>query len=541
MSLVLLSASHHDIDLADVERLSVDAASLGSAVVAHDAVRGAMVLATCNRLELYLDTAPARAKDALAAARATLVATSGVPRGEVDRLTRALVDDEALHHLFDVASGLDSMVVGEREITGQVRRALEAARRAGTSTALLEIAVQRASRTSRRVSVETDLARSGRSVVSVALDLAGHLLQRPGCPRETATWGEHGAIALPPTDWTGARAVLVGTGAYAGASLAALRARGCADVAVWSGSGRAQEFAVVHGCDAVSDGSDGPGATTDALERAIAAADLVVTCRGTGATTLDVDLVARALARRTGHSGTGHSRTAHSRTGADGSAATPLAVLDLALRQDVEADVRALPGVVLVDLETVRQHAPAAVLGEVRRAQRIVAEAVAELSAETAARRMDKVVVAIRDRVAEALEDELSRLPMSGEVTAEQAAYALRRLAARLVHRPTVHAREAGRRGREQEFVDALDLVFGFDVAHLVPDEAAAAAPATPGAAAVAEAPACPFAGLGRTEPRGRVVPDAPPARRDPAPAASSPASSPSRAASTPAPRTPAN
>lgn len=188
MSLVLLSASHHDIDLADVERLSVGAPSLGPVLAADDAVRGAMVLATCNRLEIYLDTAPGSAPRAIAAARAALAALSRVPRRDVDRLTRALQDDEALHHLFDVASGLDSMVVGEREITGQVRRAIETSRRDGTSSTLLEIAVQRASRASRRVAVETDLARSGRSVVSVALDLAGQLLQRPGCPRDTATW-----------------------------------------------------------------------------------------------------------------------------------------------------------------------------------------------------------------------------------------------------------------------------------------------------------------------------------------------------------------
>lgn len=491
MSLVLLSASHHDIDLADVERLSVGAPSLGPVLAADDAVRGAMVLATCNRLEIYLDTAPGSAPRAIAAARAALAALSRVPRRDVDRLTRALQDDEALHHLFDVASGLDSMVVGEREITGQVRRAIETSRRDGTSSTLLEIAVQRASRASRRVAVETDLARSGRSVVSVALDLAGQLLQRPGCPRDTATWGERGAIALPPIDWTGARAVLVGTGAYAGASLAALRARGCADVAVWSGSGRAEQFALIHGCAAVP---------TDGLVDAVAGADLVVTCRGTGVTTLDVGLVARAVELRADAAGSA------------GSDAAPLAVLDLALRQDVDAGVRTLPGVVLVDLETVRAHAPAAVMGEVRRAQRIVADAVAELSAETAARRMDKVVVALRDRVAEALEDELSRLPMSGEVTAEQASHALRRLAARLVHRPTVHARDAGRRGREQEFVDALDLVFGMDLGHLVPqpvlapdDAAGAAAQHADRHATAEQAAACPFAGLGRTGPAGHA------------------------------------
>lgn len=446
MTLVLLSANHHEIDLADVERLATGAEDLGPRLREHDAVRGAMVLSTCNRLELYLDAVPGLEDDAAAHAREALAEHAGLTPREVGELTREFSRLEAVRHLFDVVSGLDSMVVGEREITGQVRRAIARARADAVSTPTIETAVQRALRASRKVAMATDLARSGRSVVSVALDLAAAVQERPGCRREAATWHDAEQIAVPGGDWSGARAVLVGTGAYAGATLAALRRAGCTDVSVWSGSDRAEGFAARHGCVAL------PAGDRDALAEATARADLLVTCRGTGGTTIDVALMRRALDLR--------GRLEPKAT---------LVVIDLALHADVAADVRHLPGLALLDLESVRKHSPAAIVGEVARAEQIVGEAVRDLTAEHAGRAMDDVVVAMRASAAQALEAELERLPRSGIVSADDAAQALRRLTARLLHEPTVLARAAGREGCGEEFVDALTAVSGTDYRHLLP------------------------------------------------------------------------
>ncbi|MFC7403587.1 glutamyl-tRNA reductase [Georgenia alba] len=435
--LVMLSANHHDVDLADIDRLSTGAIGLGPRVVEQaPAVRGAVVLATCNRLEVYLDAEDGGQSAAAAAVYRAVADGSGISLDEVARLMRISQDQTAVAHLFEVAAGLDSMVVGEREIAGQVRRALADARRAEITTPLLERTLQHAARTSRQVAVETDLARAGRSVVAVALDLAAARLfchgDEPRSDHEQATHNAHG---IPQESWAGRRTLLVGTGAYAGAALAALRARGVSDVAVWSASGRAESFAASH-ATAVAPAD---------LDAALAAADLVVTCRGTGTPVLDAGTVGRALAARD----------------QDG---PPLVVVDLALHRDVEPSVATRPGVLLVDLEAVREHAPATTAAEILRARALVEDGVRSLAEATAERQMDAAVVALRAKVADVVADELDRLPEDGSVPADRAAQSLRRLAARLVHLPTVLAREAGREGRAEEHLRALEQVLGVSV-----------------------------------------------------------------------------
>ncbi|MGO1510765.1 MAG: glutamyl-tRNA reductase [Actinomycetaceae bacterium] len=490
MPLVLLSADHHSVTLDDLERLSVGAGSLPAALTRHPAVSGAVVLTTCNRVELYLDATDA--DHALEGARRALSAGSGVAAAEVGALTAATHGDEVVQHLFEVAGGLDAMVVGEREIVGQVRRALEDARAVGATTPDLEELLQRASKASRRVAVATDLAAAGRSVVSVALDLAAHVARGvvapgaaagevvdgatattsattsdptaalpsstapdPACPREADAPPVPGPRDLPRASWAGARALVVGTGAYAGATLAALRRRECSDIRVWSASGRAERFAAEEDVRSAGD-----------LAVELAEADVVVTCRGTGVPVVDETTLGAALEAR--------------RAAGRGEA---LVVVDLALRHDVTPAAAALDGVRVIDLDTVKAHAPAATDGQVHRAQEVLAEEVRAVVATRAEREMDEVVLAVRDRVGAALEDELGRLPMGGTVPADDAARALRRLAARLAHPPTVAARAAGREGRGEEFTRALELVTGIAVGDGAAAGAAAATdPGAPGA-----------------------------------------------------------
>ncbi|MFD1506132.1 hypothetical protein ACFSBG_10670, partial [Georgenia yuyongxinii] len=154
-------------------------------------------------------------------------------------------------------------------------------------------------------------------------------------------------------------------------------------------------------------------------------------------------------------------------------------------RPDVDPPAAGLDDVVLVDLPTVRDHAPRATAVEVERARAIVADGIGTFDGTVAERRMDDAVVALRSRVADAVNAELERLPAEGAVSAERAAQALRRLAARLVHEPTVRARAAGREGRTEEHLRALEQVLGVAVA--APDPTLASAEAPPPATVPAE------------------------------------------------------
>ena len=408
--LLSLVASHHDLDLAVLERLSSDVHAVGRELVrASTPVTGAVVLATCNRFELYLevddvDQTPA----ALAAASQAVATRSGYAPDEVLTHLRPLTGNAAGEHLFAVASGLESMVVGEREIAGQVRRALTTARRDGTTTSALESLFQAASRVSRAVESETGLGAAGRSVVGVALDIA-----------------ERGLVP-----WSEVSCVLVGTGSYAGATLAALKARGCTDVRVYSPSGRASQFASARG-----QGPDAAGAV------------------------LQVDALAAARARVD---------------------ARPLTVVDLALRHDVDPGVRHLPGVRLVTLHTVAEHAPAE-HAAVESARRIVVSAADAYEADQRVREWNPAVVAQRTRVLGGLEAALAALPE--DARDERAERSLRRRTRSTLHGPTVRAREAARAGDAVAYAAALAELAAIEVPTVAP-AVAGPAPATVGASA---------------------------------------------------------
>ena len=414
-----LAASHHDLGLDELEELSAASGALGETLLADPALaEGVVVLATCNRFEVYVhapeSASPAEVADLVA--RRVASATGLTPEGVRAALT-ARTGADAARHLLEVASGLDSMVVGEREIAGQVRRALGSARARGTASSELERLFGHASRVSRRVESATGLGAVGRSIVGVGLDLAG----------------EH----LGP--WRLTRAVLIGTGSYAGASLAALRARGCHDVRVFSRSGRAPAFARARGVAAIEEGG---------LVDALTDADLVVSCSGRIGTVLDAAAVRTARERATEQA----EQLAHE----PDPSVRPLVVLDLALQRDVEAEVADVDGVLLFDLANVRAHAPAAGAEPVRRAHEIVDAAVAELDDLAFARRVDLAALP-RIRAAQAdaavrLDDERAALAARGVSGAEE------RRAERAARRAVAAERHARIMAAKQACRDALTL-----------------------------------------------------------------------------------
>ena len=423
MVLLSLTASHRELDLDALERLSTGSGSVGRVAVGScGPVQGSVVISTCNRFELYLDVdAPVHGDAVRHATRhvAELVAqSSGVSTEVAAESFTVRTGPEVTEHLFTVAAGLDSMVVGEREIAGQVKRALAEARADGTTSKTLELLFQTASRTSKRVGTHTELGAAGRSVVALGLDLAWQDLRR-------------GRAADQDESWRDQRVVLIGTGSYAGASVAALRARGCDDVRVYSRSGRAETFAEGHDVVAAPD-----------LVEALADADLVVSCSGArgrrpvdgrAEASLEYVLDAAAVVR---------ARDRAAAAAGDEPEPRPLVVLDLALHRDVDPRVADVEGVLLYDLSTLKAHAPATAADVVARARRIVDDAAADFEETRLGRAADAAVVALFDaaeeqvrREVDAAVDRLStELAARGETPDESDVDAIARDVRRRVH-----------------------------------------------------------------------------------------------------------
>ncbi len=346
-----MTASHRTTDFALLDRVSREVSTTAADLLASDpAVRGAVVLATCNRFEAYLDVDDDLAADPAAAEDlvfSTLARSVGEDAAVLRGSSELLSGDDAVRHLFAVSSGLESVVVGEDEISGQVQRALTAAREERTTSSPLERAFQRAARTSRQVRQATDLGGAGRSLVRLALDLA----------------------ASRVTDWSAVPVLVVGTGHYAATTIAALRARGARDIRVFSATGRADNFATRYGVRSEHE-----------LRQAVAGAEIVITCTARyTVTTADIPDDSRRL------------------------------VIDLGLPRNVEPAVASLPGVELLDLELLALHAPLSELGA--GAHELVATAAAEFGAEAEAA---PGIVALRGYVLAALEDELERARSRG-------------------------------------------------------------------------------------------------------------------------------
>ncbi|MET1063694.1 MAG: glutamyl-tRNA reductase [Arthrobacter sp.] len=429
MVLFSLVATHADIDLETVAQLSTGASELAtSALAGSPAMAGAIVLATCNRFEIYGEAPrPDDIEDARAALIAQLSGSTGLDEQLVERSFNTRTGPDVTRHLFSVSSGLDSAVVGEREIAGQVRRALITAQHEGTASSGLVRLFQAASKTAKDVGAQTALGARGLSVVSVALDLATELSEDP--------------------DWSAKKVVVFGTGAYAGATMSLLRERGCTDVSVYSSSGRAAGFVATRGGTAL----DG-----ETLPAAVAAADVMIGCSGA-----DTRVEAAELAKV--------------RAGSP----QPLIAIDLALTHDFDPAVAGLDGVELLTLESVRLAAPQEQAESLAEASNIVAGAASAFEQEREARSVDSAIVALRRHTMNVLDAEMEKVRARHGCTAaaEEVEFALRRMVKQLLHVPTVRARELAANGQQEDYVAALEALYGITVEPAAPKPAAAECP----------------------------------------------------------------
>jgi len=405
--LLCLTANHRNASFDVLEKLSIAAPAATRALVeGSDFVSGAVVLATCNRFEAYLDIDEPLTGATAVAVRSTIEAMSagsGVDHNDLRASVTILTGDDVAAHLFAVTSGLESVVVGEDEISGQVRRALDAARADGTTSSTLEQLFQRAAQTSRDVKRHTELGGAGRSLVRLALELASSRV----------------------TDWSAARVLLVGTGQYAATTLAALRDRGATNVRVFSPSGRAQKFALKYAITAET-----------SLPAAIAVSDVIITCTSTLAI-LPAD-IANAERRL---------------------------VIDLGLPRNVDPAVATMPGVEMLDLELISRHAPVEALTATADARALIATSAAAFATAPS---VEPAIVALRSHIFDLLDAEIERArARPGDSSDTESA--LRHLAGVILHGPSVRARELASSGEAARFVDALDALYGVSVPAVTP------------------------------------------------------------------------
>ena len=437
--LTVLGASHHDLELTQLERLAARTEELSSGLAAlsvreDSPVAGLVLVSTCNRLEIYLDAV--RFHDAIDAVAEVVAETAGMRTEDVVALLKVRVGAPVAAHLFSVTAGLDSMVVGEAEIAGQVARAFRDAQTARTTSAPINLLFQAGARTAKRVATVTGLGAAGRSVASVALDIA---LADDALADNGSDGVDRAGSTLAGSTLAGARVLVIGTGAYARVVAAEVRARGCTDLAVFSPSGRAPTFAVRHEATVV---------LPDDLPAALIAADLVVTCSGASTPTLDEVLLKDVVAQRE----------------------RPLPVIDLALRSDLSPGARTVPGVRLVDLYTVAEQADPAHREAVTDAQDVVIAAVSDFEDQLAQRRIDPAVVALRQHISAAVEKEVARLRAKYPAdVASDVELALHRVTQSLLHTPTLRAKELARTGESADYVQALHTLFGIDISKAQP------------------------------------------------------------------------
>ncbi len=418
MSTYAFVASHHTVDLTTVAALSAGASGIPDVLSSDDArqlgVTGSVVLATCNRLEMYVQLPIAAHLPAIRdMITSSISGRSGLDSALVSGSFDLCEGEDAVRHLLTVASGLESAVVGEREIAGQVRRALASAQEKAQRDErplpgeLVQL-FEHAAHTARQVGQHTLLGSQGRSIVSVALDLADEVTEK---------------------DWPTRRALVFGTGAYAGATIAALRDRGCTDIWVNSRSGRAPEFAAKRDVFAVPEGG---------MEQAMAEADLIIGCSG-GSAPLQPEQIPA-----------GHHT-----------------ILDLALSRDFDPSVADLPNVELITLESVRLAAPEETEEAVATALRIVESELAAFLSRQRARTIDSAIVALRSHTMAVLDSELekARNQFGCGAAAEQLEIAMRRTVKSLLHTPTVRAKMLAAQGRTDEYVHALEVLYGIQVA----------------------------------------------------------------------------
>ena len=415
MNLLSVGASYRTADNGTLERLTIAEEAvpgLLAKLVSQPYVGEAVLLSTCNRVEIY--AAVSGFHGGLGDICNVLSEASGIPATELAGHLYVHYDEAAVQHSFRVSAGLDSMVVGEAQILGQLRDAYHAATEADTAGRLLHELMQQALRVGKRAHAETGIDKAGQSVVTAALEVAS---------------AELGELA-------GTSALVIGAGAMGALSVATLTRAGVGSVRISNRSAaRSDRLAEAYGAVAVP---------FEELDAALHAADLVIT-----ATAATEPVLTRARLE----------------------AAGPLVVLDLAVPRDVAPDAADLPGITVIDIDSLassRRALPAA--AETAAVEQIVTGEVEHFLGWLRGADIAPTVAALRTRAEDVVAGELRKLyARRSEFTDEQRAdvsRTLHRVVQQLLHSPTVRVRQLAAEPGGDQYAALLRELFDLDVPH---------------------------------------------------------------------------
>ncbi|MDV8001540.1 glutamyl-tRNA reductase [Rhodococcus sp. IEGM 1408] len=442
MSILLVGLSHHSAPVALLESVAVaesDRDALTEDLISGDNVDEAMIVTTCNRVEVY--AAVEAFHPALDDVVGLLSKHSGLSGEELSRHLYIRYSESAAEHLFSVASGLDSMVVGEQQIIGQIRTAYQSASDIGAAGTTLHRLAQQALHVGKRVHTETGIDSAGASVVSVALDRAAEILAAAEAAEETAA----AAPATAARSLEGRRAVVLGAGAMGGLAVAHLGRAGVARIDVTNRTPERADRLSEIARDAGTPASAFPLAD---LATAMADADILFTCTGAVGTVVTLGDVHNAIARR----GPGRA----------------LVICDLGMPRDVDPAVSGLPGVTVLGIEALKADPDTSAAAADADAARTIVDT--ELAAYTQAERMagvGPIIGRLRGRGGQVVAAEMrrfeSRVPDLDEKVRDEVANTVRRVVDKLLHPPTVRFKELAAQPDGENLAAVVRTLFDLD------------------------------------------------------------------------------
>lgn len=399
MSIVVLGINYHTSPVTLLEKVMIPVPAMSEALrvlSSHSDIREVIVLSTCNRTEVYAVTE--RYHAAHTDILEFLCETSGLSADEITPHLYSQFDDDAVVHLFEVAAGIDSAVLGETEIVGQVREAWDFAMKQGTSRSTLNLLFRYALESGKRARTETGISRSTASFAHAAVEMAAEIL---------------GTLS-------GKRVLVVGAGEMGEGVAGALSRAGTESITVLNRT--------VARAEALADKIGARVSDFESLENELFTADVVLACTGAGGVIIDHELMARV---RHGVS-------------------TPILVVDVALPRDVAASVADLPGVTLRDLDNLSDWAQRGIdkrASEVGQVREIIGEEVQRFLLDQTQRQAAPLVAQLREvvesiRIAEIerFESALSAMTPEQRELVESISHGIIN---KMLHVPSVRLREA--------------------------------------------------------------------------------------------------
>ena len=419
MSVLVVGVNHRTAPLDLLERIALDAQSVAKAVsglVALDSVREAVVLSTCNRTEVY--AVAELFHQGFDDIQHFLATTAGVDLETINSHTYAEHDDAAAHHLFSVAAGLDSMVLGEGEVLGQVRDAWEIAQAEGAARSTLNLLFRRCLETGKRARTETDIARGTASMSHAAVEMAVDQL------------GSLDNVSV----------AVVGAGIMGEGIAVALHGHGARQMTVLN---RTEE----HG-RSIADRVNGTVQPLAALDHALVESDLIITCTGAPEPIITTE-------------------TARSATSPD----RPTLIIDIAVPRDVHHEVAQLSDVTVLNLDDVQRWAERgreARTSSVEAVKAIISEELDRYAIASSAVQAAPLISALRSHFDSIRRDELDRVAGRLDEDARNALDVVTtQLLAKLLHEPSVRLRLEAGSPRGERLASAVIDLFNLDDPHV--------------------------------------------------------------------------